>query len=366
MAFKRYFEQFDFPLLIITLLISALGLMTIYSISGDEPAMNDFQKQLIWIGISLFLLVITLLINLDILKILGLILYFITLSILLALAIANYFKLGIHRWVEIPIIKLRLQPSEFAKLFTVLTLAYWMEKWGDKRPGIAQLIVPAIIVGIPLLLIIKQPDLGTALILPLVMLTMIFIAGFRVRTLLILGLCIMIPGYFVGRQFIKPYQMKRITSFLNPEADPLGAGYQVIQSKIAIGSGGLLGKGYQQGSQSHLNFLPVQSTDFIFAVWSEERGFIGVIILLSLYILLILRCLKAAKKHDKYFGIYTCVGITGILISQIVINIAMITGMLPVTGLPLPLMSYGGSACLTVYLSVAIVLNIGMRSFPQY
>lgn len=366
MAFKRYLEQFDFSLLIITLLISVLGLITIYSISGDEPAVNDFQKQLIWIGISFVLLIAIQFIELTLIRKLGPILYFFTLLILLYLVLANHFELGIQRWMLIPILNMRLQPSEFAKLFSVLTLAGWMEKWGNKQPGILQLIVPITIIGIPLILILKQPDLGTALILPLVLLIMIFIAGFRIRTLLILGLCIMIPGYFVGREVIKPYQMKRITSFLNPEADPLGAGYQVIQSKIAIGSGGLVGKGFQQGSQSHLNFLPVQSTDFIFAVWSEERGFIGVIILLSLYILLILRCLKAAKKADTHFGMYTCVGVTGILISQIVINISMITGMLPVTGLPLPLMSYGGSACLTVFISLAIVLNIGMRSFPKY
>jgi rod shape determining protein RodA len=366
MAFKRYAEQFDFILLALILLISGLGLVTIFSISGDEPVPNDFQKQAVWIGCSFLLLIAIQCVDIKILRKFGPVGYGIIIALLLYLIIRGQFELGVRRWVLIPVIKLRLQPSEFAKLFTMLTLAGWMEKWNGKRPGIQQMIIPAMIMGLPWLLILKQPDLGTSLILPLMFLALVFVSGFRVKTMLILGLCILIPGYFAGRQIIKPYQMKRITSFMNPEADPLGAGYQLIQSKIAIGSGGLIGKGFQQGSQSHLNFLPVQNTDFIFAVWAEERGYFGAVLLLVLYVLLILRCLKAAKKSDTYFGLYTCAGITSMLFSQIVINIAMVTGLLPVTGLPLPLMSYGGSACLTYFISLGIVLNIGMRSFPKY
>ncbi|MBN1880078.1 rod shape-determining protein RodA [bacterium] len=364
--FKRYLEHFDFLLLITAGVISTLGILTIYSVTGENPSPNDFQKQMLWVLSGIILSVGIQFFDYRYLKKAAPFLYLGILLILIYLVIRGQFELGVRRWIVIPGLNIRLQPSEFAKPITVLMLARWMERWGDQQPGISHLWMPVIILGLPLVLIVKQPDLGTSLMLPPILLALIFVSGFRVRTLTILMLCIMIPVFFAGKIVIKPYQMKRITSFLNPEADPQGSGYQLIQSKIAIGSGGLTGKGFKQGSQSHLDFLPVQDTDFIFAVWAEEWGFLGAVGLLCLFILLICRCIGIAKKAEDLFGRYLCIGITTIIFSQIFINIAMVIGLLPITGLPLPFMSYGGSACFTNFLSLGLVLNIGMRSFPVY
>ncbi len=341
--------------------------MTIFSINGDDPALNDFQKQIIWVGLSLVLLLgIQFADYHTVIRRLTPLLYGCVIFLLIYLIVRGQLESGVRRWIQIPFVNLRIQPSEFAKVFTVLMLARHMERWAGKKPGLMQMGIPCLIVGVPLVLIAKQPDLGTAMVLPLVMITMIFAAGFRVKTLMILGLCAVVSGFLVGRSVLKPYQVQRITAFINPEADPLGAGYQVIQSKIAVGSGGISGKGFQRGSQSHLKFLPVQNTDFIFAVWAEERGFLGSFFLLVMYGLLVARILKAARKSQNYFAVYTCIGIMSIFFSQIIINIGMVTGLMPVTGLPLPLMSYGGSGCLASFLALGIVFNIGIRSFPSY
>jgi len=363
---RRYLEHFDFTLLILILLISVLGILTIYSVTYDDPPLADYQKQILWVGLGCLGLLFFLAYDYRRLKKWTPLFYGIVLCALLYLIIRGELELGVRRWILIPLINFRLQPSEFAKPAVVLLLAQWMERWRGQPPTMKQLIVPGLITVVPLVLILKQPDLGTALMLPPVFIAMVFVSGFRMKTMIILSLCIIIPLAVIGPNVIKPYQMKRITSFLNPEADPLGAGYQLIQSKIAFGSGGLTGKGFKQGPQSHLDFLPVQDTDFIFAVWGEERGFIGAVILLGLYVLLTYRCLLIARKSNDLFGTYVCVGMTTILFCQVFINTGMVIGLMPITGLPLPLMSYGGSACLTNFLSLAVILNIGMRSFSLY
>ncbi|MCD4654144.1 rod shape-determining protein RodA [bacterium] len=363
---KRYLEHFDFLLLFLLILISALGILTIYSATYDDEPLADYQKQTIWVGLGCLIMIIILSVDYNVFKKYGPLFYGIILLALIYLLIRGQFELGVRRWILIPIINFRLQPSEFAKPAVIILLARWMEKWRGKPPDVKQLVVPFLITCLPLILIVKQPDLGTSLMLPPVLMAMVFVSGFRIKTMIILALCIIIPLAIIGPQIIKPYQVKRITSFLNPEDDPLGAGYQLIQSKIAFGSGGLTGKGFMQGPQSHLDFLPVQDTDFIFAVWGEERGFIGTLTLLALFILLIYRCLMIARKATDLFGSYLCVGLTTILFCQIFINTGMVIGLMPITGLPLPFMSYGGSACLTNFASIAIILNIGMRSFSQY
>jgi len=363
---RRYLEHFDFLLLFLILLISALGILTIYSVTYSDPPLADYHKQIIWVALGCIILMILLALDYRLLKKWAPVFYAAVVIVLLYLLIRGQFELGVRRWILIPFINFRLQPSEFAKPAVVILLARWMEKWRGNPPAIRQLVIRGIITGIPLILILKQPDLGTSLMLPPVFLAMVFASGFRMRTLVIIFLCLAIPAIIIGPQVIKPYQMKRITSFMDPEADPLGSGYQLIQSKIAFGSGGLTGKGFKQGPQSHLDFLPVQDTDFIFAVWGEERGFLGTLTLLALYVLLTFRCLLIARKADDLFGTYICVGLTTILFCQIFINTGMVIGLMPITGLPLPLMSYGGSACLANFVSLAIILNIGMRSFSMY
>lgn len=343
-----------------------MGLITIYSVTGEDPAPNDFQKQITWIVIGLMLVTGIQFFDYRSLRKLAPFLFFSILILLSYLVIRGEFELGVRRWITIPLIDFKLQPSEFAKPIVVIMLARWLERWGDQQPKLSQLLMPGLILSLPLALILKQPDLGTSLMLPPIFLAMIFVAGFRVRTLVILLLLVTVPGIIAGKMVMKPYQLKRITSFINPEADPQGAGYQLIQSKIAIGSGGLSGKGFKQGSQSHLDFLPVQDTDFIFAVWAEEWGFAGAILLLFLFTLVIYRSIGIARKSDDFFGRYLCIGITTIFFSQVFINIAMVIGLLPITGLPLPFVSYGGSACLTYFMALGIILNVGMRSFPVY
>jgi len=366
MIFRRYIEHFDFLFLFLVLLISALGILTIYSATYDDEPLADYQKQEVWVGLGCLILVISLAFDYHLLKKYAPVFYGVILLALMYLLIKGQFELGVRRWIMIPILNFRLQPSEFAKPAVVLMLARWMEKWRGKPPTVKQLIIPSIITCIPLFLIVKQPDLGTSLMLPPVLMAMVFVSGFRMKTLLIIGVCLTISLAIVGPHIIKPYQIKRITSFINPEEDPLGTGYQLIQSKIAFGSGGVTGKGFMQGPQSHLDFLPVQDTDFIFAVWGEERGFAGSLILLTLFVLLTYRCLTIAKKANDLFGTYICVGLTTILFCQVFINTGMVIGLMPITGLPLPFMSYGGSACLTNFASMAIILNIGMRSFSLY
>ncbi len=363
---SRYIEHFDFLLLFLALTLSGMGLLTIYSVTGDDPMPNDFQKQILWVVTGVILVAAMQFFDYRYLKKWAPVLYFGVVIALLYLVIRGQFELGVRRWIAIPGLDLKLQPSEFAKLTTVIMLARWMERWGGQQPRLSHLWMPVLIMGLPLALILKQPDLGTSLILPIIFLALIFVSGFKIRTLVILALLCGTPAFFAGKMLIKPYQMKRITGFLNPEADPKGAGYQLIQSKIAIGSGGLTGKGFKQGSQSHLDFLPVQDTDFIFAVWAEEWGFAGSLVLLALFTLFICRCLSTGKKSDDLFGFYLCTGITTLIFAQVFINIGMVIGLLPITGLPLPFMSYGGSACFTNYISIGIVLNVGMRSFPVY
>ncbi|MBN1296118.1 rod shape-determining protein RodA [bacterium] len=363
---RRYLEHFDFVLLSLVLIIGFLGILTIYSVTSDDPPPADYQKQIAWTILGILCLFGSLAIDYRLLKKVAPVLYLVVIAFLVFLLLHGRTELGVRRWILIPFIQFRLQPSEFAKPAIVLMLARWMERWRGNPPSLRQLLMPAGIMIIPLIMILKQPDLGTSLILPPVFLAMVFVSGFRVRTMIIIVLCLTLPLAFVAPHVIKPYQMKRITSFLDPEADPLGSGYQLIQSKIAFGSGGLTGKGFKQGPQSHLDFLPVQDTDFIFAVWGEERGFIGAVLLLSLFIFLTFRCLTIARKANDLFGTYVCVGLTSILFCQIFINTGMVIGLMPITGLPLPLMSYGGSACLTNFVSLAFILNIGMRSFSVY
>ncbi len=361
---RKYFEHFDWLLLLTVYTLNVLGVLTIYSATFSDPS-PDYRKQIYWIGASTVVLIFTLLIDYQTIIKYSWAFYSATLLGLIVVLFMPVY-LGVHRWLFIPGIHYKLQPSEFAKLTLILILSFWGSRRRGAEPKFKDLIVPSLLTGIPFLLIVKEPDLGTALILMPLLVAIVFTSGFSIKKMLLIALVIIVPAVILAPHILKPYQMKRITSFLHPEDDPLGSGYHLIQSQIAIGSGGLMGKGFKSGTQSHLDFLPVQDTDFIFAVWGEERGFIGSLVLLSLYFLFLYRTLRIARLSKDLAGSYLCVGFAVMIFCQIIINSGMVIGLMPITGLPLPFMSYGGSASLTNFFSVGMILNVSMRKFPDY
>jgi len=264
---------------------------------------------------------------------------------------------GAQRWMDLG--PFRFQPSEFAKIFMIISSANLLVKKTNINEA-TNLISIAIHFAMPTLLVAKQPDLGTALILMAIMVGMVFIAGieYKVMAGLFGAGVLLLPVIW---RFLDPYQKKRLSVFINPYADPLGDGYNVIQSKITIGSGKLLGKGLFQGPQNKLDFLPAKHTDFIFAVIGEELGFVGGVVLISLFALLIYLSVKVAFNARDLLGTYMVVGIASMWTIQILVNIGMNIGLMPVTGIPLPFVSYGGSAFIVNMMSAGLVLNVGMR-----
>jgi rod shape determining protein RodA len=227
------------------------------------------------------------------------------------------------------------------------------------------MIWPLALMAVPVVLIIKQPDLGTALLLLIVFIPIIFLMGIRLKTIFIIGLLSLASLPVVWMFVLKSYQKGRILTFLNPERDPLGSGYHIIQSKIAIGSGGVFGKGFGQGTQGQLNFLPAHHTDFIFAVFSEEWGFVGAMLVLLLFLILTMWSLAEVLKAKNRVSAILITGIVAIIISHVLINIGMTTGLMPVVGVPLPFFSYGGSSMLSMMFGIGLLLNIRMRRFEK-
>jgi len=285
-------------------------------------------------------------------------LYVLNLVMLLAVMFVGQSALGAQRWIQIGPIS--LQPSEFSKLIMIIALADLLDKKKGRLNSFKDIIPILLYVGIPFILVLKQPDLGTALVFLAILFGMIFVAGIRTKHLMIIfgsGLAVM-PILW---HFLKDYQKMRLTVFMNPNIDPLGSGYHIIQSQIAIGSGMLFGKGLFGGTQSQLNFLPENHTDFIFAVIGEELGFIGALVVLLLYFILLYRGIKIAGSARDDFGTLLATGITSMLAFHLLVNVGMTAGIMPVTGIPLPFMSYGVSALTTNMVSIGILLNIYMR-----
>jgi rod shape determining protein RodA len=290
------------------------------------------------------------------------VIYFANLLLLVAVLFVGKSSLGAQRWIGFG--PIRVQPSEFMKLSMVLCLAKFLEN--DKTVGgfgFKELLLPAILVLVPAGLIMKQPDLGTAMIILLVSGSMALFAKIKPRVLLVIGTAIAVAAPLAYQYALKPYQRQRIITFINPMADPKGAGYNSIQSMVAVGSGQLWGKGWKQGTQSQLNFLPEHHTDFIFSVFSEEWGFIGCAVLLGLYLLFLMNGLSIAYQANDKFALFVALGICLIFFWHTVVNMGMVMGILPIVGVPLPFMSYGGSALLTAMMGVAILTNIANKKF---
>jgi rod shape determining protein RodA len=271
---------------------------------------------------------------------------------------------GSKRWLDLVFFK--LQPSEPMKLLLVLALAKYLHN--DPRTEgrtLKDLIIPGIMTSVPVLLILKQPDLGTAMILCLIFATLMAMTRLRLRSMFTLLLAGLLALPVSWAYLLRPYQRTRLTSFLNPDADPLGAGWHVRQSLVAIGSGGLLGKGYMNSTQNRNAYLPFQDTDFPFPIFCEEQGFLGAVLLLALFLFLILWCIRIAQHARDRFGAVVAVGVASLIFWQVLINLGMVTGLMPVSGVTLPMISYGGSSLLTVLLGIGLVLNISMRRHPR-
>ena len=352
----------DFTLIAATAAIVVMSLVIIGSATHINTPSDErywfVQRQGIFAILNIAFVVFFMNFDYKILQTYGNKMYIFNLVMLLAVMFVGQSALGAQRWIQIG--PINLQPSEFSKIIMIVSLAGMLEKRVGKLNNLHDLLPVAAYVGVPFLLVMKQPDLGTSLVFMAIFFGMIFVCGVNLRLL---------GGIFgaglaclpVLWHFLKDYQKMRIMVFMDPNVDPLGSGYHIIQSKIAIGSGMLFGKGLFGGTQSQLNFLPENHTDFIFAVVGEELGFIGAAFLLILYLIVLWRGIRIARDASDMFGRLLAVGITSMLAFHVLVNVGMTTGIMPVTGIPLPLMSYGVSSLTTNIFSIAILLNIHMR-----
>jgi rod shape determining protein RodA len=357
-------HDFDWILLALVGAISGLGVLEIYS-STHASAMAGMQwKQLMWIGIGIVGMFLISRIDYHTLMDQAPALYLVGVAGLLVVLVLGFSRLGAKRWISLGGL-VNLQVSEIMKLIIIIVLARYFAEVQTDRLTLTDLAKISALTLIPVFLILKQPDLGTALVLTPVALVGAFFAGIEWKHAAVglLVLALLIPLGWNMRRHLKPYQQQRIQTFLHPEQDQRGAGYQILQSEIAVGSGGFWGKGFGKGSQNQLGFVPVRYSDFILAALAEEQGFIGVCVVLLLYLGLILRLVDNAQKAKDRAGMYVVMGVTAILGFHVLVNAAMVIGDVPVTGIPLPLMSYGGSATAFVFLALGLVMNVRMRRF---
>jgi rod shape determining protein RodA len=360
---RRLFIHFDWALLGIVLVIAAIGIVNLYSAAAKIETVGPplYLKQIFWLLIGLAAMVTIAFVEYRIYSDFAYAVYTIALVLLLIVLAYGMITSGAQRWVRIG--PLSFQPSEFVKVSFILAMARFFHRPPDRRGySLKQLLLPFLFLLLPMVLILKQPDLGTAIVLLLVFFSILIFVKIRWSSLLTIGLtgAVAVPLLW---NFLKGYQKKRIITFFNPDLDPLGAGYHLIQSKIAIGSGGILGKGFMKGTQSKLGFLPEQQTDFIFSALGEEWGLIGSLFVIGLYVALILWGLRIAVQARDRFSAILAFGVVAMLFWHVFINIGMVLGMMPVVGIPLPLLSYGGSFIVSTLIGVGLLLNVSMRRY---
>lgn len=358
------YRDFDWTLLIFVLLICALGVVQIYSATnaGGSKFAGMHIKQLYWIGAGLGVMLLMTFVNYQALLEQTVWMYAASIGALLAVALFGSKALGAKRWVRLPGGQ-HFQPSEWIKLVLVLVMARYFASMQNRELTWPDIFKAFALVGVPMLMVLKQPDLGTALTYLPVLLMGLFLGGIRFKQaaiIVLVGAMAVVPVWHWG---LKPYQKARLTSFIDPSVDPKGSGYQIQQSLIAVGSGGIWGKGVAKGSQTQGMFLPVTHTDFIFAAFAEEHGFVGATFALLLYFIVLMRLIQNAQTAPDRAGTLIVMGVVAIFIFHILVNVGMVVGMMPVTGIPLPLMSYGGSSVLFSFLALGIVMNIRMRRF---
>lgn len=367
--FLQKLHEINWLLLFTVIAISLIGVAMLYSTSttpeglnGEPASRGSFEpwasRQLLRFGIGLIVMLVIGLVDIRWWMKLAYPAYGVALVLLLGVEFYGVTGMGAQRWVELPVVGVRLQPSEIMKIAMVLALARYIHGLGDDDISRVRGLAPAVfIIVVPALLVLRQPDLGTALLLLAGGFIILFLAGLSWRILGGVGvLAIVAAG--VGWQFLKDYQQQRVLTFLDPESDPMGSGYHILQAKIAMGSGGVFGKGYLQGTQSQLNFLPEKHTDFIFTMLSEELGLAGGIFLLVLYLIVLARGTSIALSSRHHFGRLVAMGVMATFLLYIVINTAMVMGLIPVVGVPLPLVSYGGTAMMTILFGLGLVMSV--------
>ena len=355
LTFVQRIWQLNWGLVLLVVITALIGFATLYSISGGSTE-TWVSRQLIRFGVGFTLMLIVAVVDIRFWLRAAFLIYGVALALLVAVEVVGTVGMGAQRWVDLG--PFQLQPSEVMKIALVLALARYFH--GIAHEDVAQarrLVVPTLMVIIPVVLVLRQPDLGTALLLLIGAVSMFFLAGVRLWKF---GAAIMAAAAAVpfAWHYLHDYQRERILIFLSPERDPLGAGYHILQSKIALGSGGVFGKGFLQGTQSHLNFLPEIQTDFIFTMLAEELGLVGALGLLALYVAMLIYAIAIALRSRNQFGRLLAMGIAATFFVYFFINIAMVTGLVPVVGVPLPLVSYGGTAMVTILVGFGLVMSV--------
>ncbi len=365
---RRLWFHIDWLLLAAILVLAGLGLAMIYSITyvggpeGGRPG-PQFWTQSYALVIGVIALIVCLTIDYRLLAEHSLLIYGGLIAMLVFVLFAGSTQFNATRWIKVG--PVNLQPSEFGRITIALVLAMFFgeNRRGAKNPG--DLVIGGLFAAFPLLLIAKQPDLGTAVTLIPVFFGIAYLAGLRMRLLAVLAIAGVLMAPVAWNFALKDYQKQRINTFFDPSQDPRGAGYQQIQARVTVGSGGLTGKGFREGTQGQYKFLPVAHNDFIFSVLAEEQGFIGVLVALGLYLFVILRSLEAAALAKDRLGAYLVGGIVAGFAFQVIYNITMSAGLAPVKGLTLPLMSYGGSSMIATLAAFGLILNVRMRRFTN-
>ena len=365
MPLRRFlsFRDFDWALLGLVLLLCSMSVLEVHSATVHTKFASFGTKQILFIAAGLVGMFV--LAKIDYHRLIDWSPWFYGIFVvsLVAVKVIGHKALGARRWIGVG--PIQFQPSEWVKLVLILAMARYIANIGGRNLTWTEIFKAFGMVGVPMLLVLVQPDLGTTLTYAPILVAGLFLGGINLRQSLILitvGV-VLVGGVWSSGKILKPYQKARLTSFINPGNDPRGSGYQVLQSEIAVGSGGVWGKGLEKGTQTQGYFLPIPYTDFIFAAFSEEHGFVGAFFILLLYFLILMRLIQNAQTAADLPGSLIIMGLVAVLTFQIAVNVGMVIGLMPVTGIPLPLMSYGGSSVLFSFLALGVAMNVRMRRF---
>jgi rod shape determining protein RodA len=362
MPFRRILRDFDWPMLLVVFLICGVGVVQIFSATRETTFQDSWWKQIAYVGMGLVLMWIATAIDYHALMEQVNLLYGLSIvGLLLVLAVGQRSHLGGKRWIPMPG-GFNLQVSEFAKLVILLIVARQLTRFSTDFLELRDLLRISALVVVPMALVAVEPDLGTALTYLPILGVGVYLAGLRWQYWATIALvtAVVVPLSFT---LMKDYQKDRILSFLDPDRDPKGTGYQLIQSRISVGAGGMWGMGVTNGSQTQLGFLPIPHTDFIFSAFAEEHGFVGVVFVLTLYFVLLMQIVQNAQTAPDRAGMFLCMGVAALLLFHLLVNVGMVVGKMPVTGIPLPLMSYGGSSLWSVFMMLGLVNNVRLRRF---